>query len=119
MSHHLSAFSFEQVARRAKARYVAGLSATVARKDGHHPIIFMQCGPIRHRVNAKAQATARTFEHTVIVRPTSFQAANTADADQRMAFHSLTANWSTMRFEIGASVTMSSRRYATAARHSF
>lgn len=38
--HHLSAQSFEQVARRAKARFVVGLSATVARKDGHHPIIF-------------------------------------------------------------------------------
>jgi hypothetical protein len=35
--HHLSAHSFEQVTRRAKARFVAGLSATVARKDGHHP----------------------------------------------------------------------------------
>jgi superfamily II DNA or RNA helicase len=46
--HHLSARSFELVARRAKAKYVTGLSATVARKDGHHPIIFMQCGPIRH-----------------------------------------------------------------------
>jgi superfamily II DNA or RNA helicase len=52
--HHLSAVSFELVAKRAKARYVAGLSATVARKDGHHPIIFMQCGPIRHRVDARA-----------------------------------------------------------------
>lgn len=86
--HHLSAYSFEQVARRAKARFVAGLSATVARKDGHHPIIFMQCGPIRHRVSAKVQATARPFEHTVIVRPTAFQSANT-DADQRVAFQSL------------------------------
>ena len=56
--HHLSAQSFEQVARRAKAKFVAGLSATVARKDGHHPIIFMQCGPVRYRVNAKAQAVA-------------------------------------------------------------
>ena len=54
--HHLSAASFELVARRAKARYVLGLSATVARKDGHHPIIFMQCGPVRHRVDARAQA---------------------------------------------------------------
>ena len=52
--HHLSAHSFEQVARQAKARFVVGLSATVARKDGHHPIIFMQCGPVRHRVNAKS-----------------------------------------------------------------
>jgi hypothetical protein len=44
--HHLSAHSFEQVVRQAKARFVLGLSATVARKDGHHPIIFMQCGPV-------------------------------------------------------------------------
>ncbi len=42
--HHLSARSFEQVARRAKAKFVTGLSATVTRKDGHHPIVFMQCG---------------------------------------------------------------------------
>ena len=48
--HHLSAQSFEQVVRQAKARYVIGLSATDARKDGHHPIVFMQCGPVRHRV---------------------------------------------------------------------
>ena len=44
--HHISARSFELVVRRAKARYVTGLSATVTRKDGHHPIIFMQCGPV-------------------------------------------------------------------------
>ena len=70
--HHLSAHSFELVARRTKARYILGLSATVARKDGHHPIIFMQCGPMRHRVDAKAEAIARPFQHSVIVRPTGF-----------------------------------------------
>jgi len=37
--HHLSARSFELVARRAKAKFVTGLSATVTRQDGHHPII--------------------------------------------------------------------------------
>ena len=74
--HHLSAPSFEQVARRAKAQFVVGLSATVARKDGHHPIIFMQCGPVRHLVSAKAQAVAHPFEHTVIVRPAPFQSHN-------------------------------------------
>ena len=73
--HHLSAHSFEQVVRRAKARFVVGLSATVTRKDGHHPIVFMQCGPVRHRVDARAQAAARPFDHTVVVRPTAFQAA--------------------------------------------
>jgi superfamily II DNA or RNA helicase len=71
--HHLSAASFELVARRSKARYVLGLSATVARKDGHHPIIFMQCGPARHRVDARTQAADRRIRHRVRQRSTSFQ----------------------------------------------
>ena len=87
--HHLSAHSFEQVVRRAKARFVLGLSATVTRKDGHHPIIFMQCGSVRHRVDAKAQAAARPFEHTVIVRPTTFQTGSTTGTDKRIEFQSL------------------------------
>ncbi len=87
--HHLSAHSFEQVARQAKARFVAGLSATVARKDGHHPVIFMQCGPVRYRGNAKAQAAARPFEHFVLVQPTSFQPSRVPDPDRRAEFQSL------------------------------
>jgi superfamily II DNA or RNA helicase len=72
--HHLSAVTFEAVTRAAKAKYVLGLSATVTRKDGHHPIIFMQCGPIRYRVDAKKQAAARPFSHRVIVKKTAFRA---------------------------------------------
>jgi len=87
--HHLSARSFEQVVRQAKARFVVGLSATVTRKDGHHPIIFMQCGSVRHRVDARAQAAARPFEHTVIVRPTAFQTSSTTGTDRRIEFQSL------------------------------
>ncbi|MCF3641583.1 DEAD/DEAH box helicase [Rhizobium sp. TRM95111] len=71
--HHLSAASFELVARRAKARYVLGPSATVARKDGHHPIIFMQCGPVRHRVDARVQAAERGIRHHVRDRSTKFE----------------------------------------------
>ncbi|HEU4653138.1 MAG TPA: DEAD/DEAH box helicase family protein [Steroidobacteraceae bacterium] len=71
--HHLSASSFELVARRSKAKYVLGLSATVTRKDGHHPIIFMQCGPVRHRVDARSQATRRAIDHCVHIRRTKFQ----------------------------------------------
>jgi superfamily II DNA or RNA helicase len=71
--HHLSAASFELVARRTKARYVAGLSATVARKDGHHPIIFMQCGPVRHRVSAKSQAAESGIHHRARERHTTFR----------------------------------------------
>jgi superfamily II DNA or RNA helicase/very-short-patch-repair endonuclease len=87
--HHLSAHSFEQVVRRSKARFVLGLSATVTRKDGHHPIIFMQCGPVRYRVDAKAQAAARPFEHAVIVRPTAFQSHSGTGTDKRIEFQSL------------------------------
>ena len=87
--HHLSARSFELVARRSKAKYVVGLSATVTRKDGHHPIIYMQCGPVRHHVDAKRQAAARPFCHTVIVRPTNFHMPDLPNADQRVEFHRL------------------------------
>ena len=87
--HHLSAPGFEQIARRAKARYVTGLSATVTRKDGHHPVIFMQCGPIRYRVDARQQAASRPFTHHVFVRPTSFQPLTTTDPDVRLQFHAL------------------------------
>ena len=87
--HHLSAHSFEQVARAAKARFVVGLSATIARKDGHHPIIFMQCGPVRHRVDDRAQAKARPFEHLVLVQATSFQPGRIPDPDKRLEFQAL------------------------------
>ncbi len=49
--HHVSAVSFDQLLRRAKARYVLGLTATPIRRDGQHPMIFMQCGPIRHEAS--------------------------------------------------------------------
>jgi superfamily II DNA or RNA helicase/very-short-patch-repair endonuclease len=87
--HHLSAQSFEQVARQAKAKFVTGLSATVTRKDGHHPIIFMQCGPVRYRVSARHGVATHPFEHTVMVRPTGFRPLRPADPDVRMQFHGL------------------------------
>lgn len=71
--HHISAVSFEQVVRQSKAKYITGLSATVTRKDGHHPIIFMQCGPVRYKVSDRSQAEKRPFDHKVIVRPTNFR----------------------------------------------
>jgi superfamily II DNA or RNA helicase/very-short-patch-repair endonuclease len=87
--HHLSAHSFEQVIRQFRARFVVGLSATVARKDGHHPIIFMQCGPVRHQVSARAQASSRPFEHFVLVQPTGFQPLRSPDPDKRVEFQTL------------------------------
>jgi superfamily II DNA or RNA helicase len=87
--HHVSAHSFEQVARRTKARFITGLSATVTRKDGHHPIIFMQCGPVRFRVDARQQAAARPFTHEVIVRPTGFRSPFAPEDDPRIEFQKL------------------------------
>lgn len=46
--HHVGAASFDAILKRCKARYVLGLTATPIRRDGQQPIIFMQCGPIRH-----------------------------------------------------------------------
>jgi superfamily II DNA or RNA helicase len=77
--HHLSAVSFELVVRRSKARYILGLSATVTRKDGHHPIVLMQCGPVRHRIDARSEAAKRPFDHVVQIRDTSFQLQATLD----------------------------------------
>lgn len=71
--HHISANSFEQVVRQSKAKYVLGLSATVTRKDGHHPIIFMQCGPVRYRVTARQGVAAHPFDHQVIFCETGFK----------------------------------------------
>jgi len=70
--HHVSAFSFERVLRKVKAKYVVGLTATPVRKDGHHPIILMQCGPIRFNVSIRKQAAASAFQYEVIPRLTEF-----------------------------------------------
>ncbi len=71
--HHISAFSFEQVLKTANAKYVYGLTATPLRKDGHHPIVYMQCGQIRYKVDAKSLIQYRSFSHKVITRYTEFQ----------------------------------------------
>ena len=71
--HHLSAFTFEQVMRQVKARYVVGLTATPTRKDGHHPIIYMQCGPVRFNMSARTMTETTPFEHKVTPRHTEFR----------------------------------------------
>lgn len=89
--HHISARSFEIVARQSKAKYVTGLSATVVRKDGHHPIIFMNCGPIRYRVDDRTEARKRPFSHKVIVRQTAFQLPKQLSLTDGMSIHELYA----------------------------
>ena len=54
--HHVGAISFDAILKRTKAKYVLGLTATPIRRDGLQPIIFMQCGPIRHTAAKSANA---------------------------------------------------------------
>jgi superfamily II DNA or RNA helicase len=89
--HHLSAFTFEQVMRAIKAKFIVGLTATPTRKDGHHPIIQMQCGPIRFGMNAKAMTDTSPFQHVVTPRLTAFQMKGvTADAGIQDIYRALT-----------------------------
>lgn len=71
--HHVPAYSFEQILKNVTAKYVYGLTATPVRQDGHHPIIFMHCGPVRYTVDAMEQAEKRPFDHYIIPRFTPFR----------------------------------------------
>jgi len=71
--HHASAFTYESILKSACAKYIYGLTATPTRKDGHHPIFFMHCGPIRYRDNPQKQAEKRPFEHFIVPRFTSLR----------------------------------------------
>jgi len=71
--HHVPAVSFERVMREVRARYVMGLTATPRRKDGHHPILEFQIGPIRFSVDPRNAAARRPFEHRLIIRETGFR----------------------------------------------
>lgn len=69
--HHAPAVNFERVLREVNAHYVYGLTATPIRKDGHQPIIFMQCGEIRHTADSKSQQAQQSFQRLLIPRFTS------------------------------------------------
>jgi len=77
--HHVSAVNFEQILKAVNARYVYGLTATPIRKDGHQPIIFMQCGPIRYNADAKAQMRDQTFQRLLVPRFTPFRPVSGED----------------------------------------
>ncbi|MCM1332240.1 MAG: DEAD/DEAH box helicase family protein, partial [Bacteroides sp.] len=66
--HHAPAISFERVLKEVNAKWVYGLTATPIRKDGHQPIIFMQCGEIRYTADSKTQQEQQTFHRLLIPR---------------------------------------------------
>ncbi len=73
--HHVPAVTAEQVLQSAPARYVTGLTATPYRRDGHHPIIAMQCGPIRHEIDRQATSSGPELRLRIVRRETSFDPA--------------------------------------------
>lgn len=70
--HHVSSITFEQVLMSIKAHTIYGLTATPIRKDGHQPIIFMQCGPMRFSTDVKSQMAKQSFDRFLIPRFTSY-----------------------------------------------
>lgn len=85
--HHIPSNSADAVIRQVKARFILGLSATLTRKDGRHPIITMRCGPVRYHVDAKARI--RPFGHHVFVRPAHFRPSKAKADDLRIEFQDL------------------------------
>jgi len=73
--HHVPAVTAEQVLQSAPAHYVTGLTATPYRRDGHHPIIAMQCGPIRHEMSRHATSAGAELRLRIVRRETSFDPA--------------------------------------------
>ncbi|MDR0795484.1 MAG: DEAD/DEAH box helicase [Tannerella sp.] len=68
--HHISAVSFERIIRKCPARYRLGLTATIVRNDGQHPIVLMNLGDVRYsssKINNEA-----LFAKKVIPRFTKF-----------------------------------------------
>ena len=75
--HHIPAVSFERVMREAKARFVTGLTATPHRRDGHHPILEMQIGPIRHVIDSRS-LMRHSFSRRLLIRKTRFRLSPSA-----------------------------------------
>lgn len=69
--HHVPAVTTERVLQAAPARYVTGLTATLRRRDGHHPIVAMQCGPVRHTI-AQGTTDKHALQLRVVRRDTGF-----------------------------------------------
>jgi len=77
--HHIPAVSFERVMREVKARFITGLTATPHRRDGHHPILRFQLGPVRYTVDPKREGETLPFSHRLLVRETSFRSEGSQD----------------------------------------
>lgn len=82
--HHAAADTYAQILTYANAKYVLGISATPERKDGHEPLEFMLCGPMRYIYDSKTQMAKQKMQRILIPRYTSFEsnAGRYASIDQ-------------------------------------
>ena len=90
--HHLPAVSFERVLTEVRARFITGLTATPQRRDGHHPIIEMQLGPVRFTVDARNHAAQHPFNHNLIIRETGLCFDDDSDLRIQEVYRRLTVN---------------------------
>ena len=86
--HGISAPSFEAVANAFTGKYILGLSATLVRKDGLHPIIYMQCGPVRYQAKSSDTSLSTQLEQRVEVRLTDFHSQMTFSPDDEKKSYS-------------------------------
>lgn len=70
--HHIPAVSFERLLYEVTARYVVGLTATPQRRDGLHPIMHMQIGPVRFKASSQKLIAERGFIHKLMIQETKF-----------------------------------------------
>lgn len=70
--HHLPAVSFERLLSEVTARYVVGLTATPQRRDGLHPIMHMQIGPVRFKASSQKLTDKQGFRHILVIQETKF-----------------------------------------------
>jgi superfamily II DNA or RNA helicase len=66
----------QSLVRKGEVDDLVGQYGHILVDECHHPIIFMQCGPVRYRVDARAEAAKRPFEHQVRIRYTGFRMAD-------------------------------------------
>jgi superfamily II DNA or RNA helicase len=108
--HHVPAVSFERLLSAVRARYVVGLTATAKRRDGHHPILHMQVGPIRRDIGRAALDSPGELVRTLVVRETSFQGSPTDAKPSIQALYAALARDDTRNDRIVADVTRALER---------
>lgn len=74
--HYVGAPGPQLVLQSSNARRVYGLSATPKRSNGLEGTVFMQCGPIRHKVDPKEQAAEQRFRRILLPRFTRIRIAS-------------------------------------------